>query len=154
MAEIPSSAIRSPEGDPQAIRLTFSYDGDAIELVAAQRLAKFVPRSDPLDEADERSGFWIELCGRDNVRLFRRILPHPIARDREIFPENLHGEIIRQPIARPKGIFSVVIPELRDVHTIHLMASPSEGHRRCEHAVERTKFDFAAILRQVEEYRP
>src|SRR5436190_6991740 len=25
----------------------------------------------------------------------RRILPHPIARDREIFPENLHGEIIR-----------------------------------------------------------
>ncbi len=107
-----------------------------------------------MEDGGDQSGFWIELRGKDGGRIFRRLLHDPMAQDREVFPENLHGKIIRRPIARPKGIFSVLIPEIHESHTVHLMGSPAEGHRRGERATERAKFDSAAIRRNVEEYRP
>ena len=48
MADYLSYATPERDDDPRAIRLTFSYSGDRIELVDAQRLTMFVPPSDPI----------------------------------------------------------------------------------------------------------
>jgi len=145
MASNPQDTASPAQNEPQAIRLTFAYAGDRIELTDAQRLAMFVPPSDSLEPERERSGFWVEVRDADEQPLFRRLMHHPIETTREVFPADPHGEIIRTPVADPRGVFSVVIPELAAARILALVGSPPEVSRRGEAAYEMARFDLTRI---------
>jgi len=150
MAGQPPDVIQ--EGDyevPRAIRLTFSYVGSRIELISAEQLIMFVPPSDPMERGSERSGFWFELRGGNDEPLFRRIIAHPIETDREVFPENATDEIVREPVKDPKGVFSIVIPEISAARTLSFVGSPSESSRRhYEPAREIERFSISEVIRR------
>jgi len=132
------------DNEPQAIRLTFAYHGDKIELKDAFRITMFVPASDPLDAQPPSSGFWLELRASDERTLFRRLMHDPIGHDREIFPEQPGGEIFRRPVARPEGVFSVVVPEIKDAETLTLHGSTAgapERYHAAAHEIARIGMD-------------
>ena len=133
------------QNEPRAIRLTFSYVGNRIELTATQRLAMFVPPGDSLEADRERSGFWVEVRNADERPLFRQILHHPIETTREVFPSDPQGEIIRTPVADPRGVFSIVIPEIAGARVLALIGSPSAADRRGEAAQEIARVDLTQI---------
>src|SRR5688572_26896946 len=100
--ESPPEYLSSPAPDePRAIRLTFAYVGNHIELTDTQRLAMFVPPGESLEGVRERSGFWVEVRDADEQPLFRQLMHHPIETTREVFPADPHGEIIRMPVDDP-----------------------------------------------------
>lgn len=146
MADDPVSVPNQPSDNALAVRLTFSYRSDEIEFVAAQRVAMFVPPSDPLEDRTSRSGFWLELRDGAGGLIFRQGMHHAMARDYEVFPSDLRGEIVRQPVQERAGAFSVVIPQLHDARTLNFVASPSAVETRCEAATEIASFDMAAMM--------
>jgi hypothetical protein len=145
MENSPQYPSSPAQNEPRAIRLTFSYVGNQIELTDTQRLAMFVPPSDSLEPEHERSGFWVEVRDADEQPLFRRFMHHPIETTREVFPADPHGEIIRTPVADPRGVFSIVIPEIAEARILALVGSPSAADRRSEAAQEMARFDLTRI---------
>jgi hypothetical protein len=105
----------------------------------------FVPPGDALEAGRERSGFWVEVRNADGQPLFRRLMHHPIETTREVFPADPYGEIIRTPVADPRGVFSIVIPEIAGARVLALVGSPSEAGRRGEAAQELARFDLTRI---------
>ncbi|HEY5705834.1 MAG TPA: hypothetical protein VIS96_09695 [Terrimicrobiaceae bacterium] len=145
MGNTPQYPSSPTQNEPRAIRLTFSYVGSQIELTDTQRLAMFVPPSDSLEAARDQSGFWVEVRDADEQLLFRQVMHHPIETTREVFPADPHGEIIRTPVADPRGVFSIVIPDLTKARILALVGSPSEADRRSEAAREMARFDLTRI---------
>jgi hypothetical protein len=136
------------DGEPRAIRLTFAYKGNTIELTEADRVAMKVPPTDPLEGGQPATGFWFDLRGGAGRPLFRRFMHDPIAPDREIFPEP-GGEFMRQPIASPEGVFTIVIPEIADMETLTFHGSRAAGpERRLYPSEELARFDLRTILRE------
>ena len=143
-----------PKEEPRAIRLTFVYDGNKIELKDADRIAMSVPPTDHIKEGQPMTGFWLELRGADEQALFRRIMHDPIALDREIFPDQQGGEIIRRSVASPHGVFSVVIPEIKHMETLTFHGVPAGGSRHHrDMSREVARFDLRPILREEGGYR-
>jgi hypothetical protein len=142
-----------PQEEPRAIRLTFSYQRNKIELTEADRIAMNVPPSDQIEATQSVTGFWLELRGADERTLFRRIMHDPIPYDQEIFSDQ-SGEIVRRPVASPYGIFTVVIPEIKGMETLTFHGVPAGGaghHRHVSQEVAR--FDLRPILREKGGYR-
>src|SRR5688500_4251085 len=89
----------------------------------------FVPPGESLEPVRERSGIWVEVRDGDEQPLFRLLMHHPIETSREVFPADPYDEIIRSPVAEPRGVFSVVIPDLADARILALVESPPEADR-------------------------
>jgi hypothetical protein len=134
------------------MRLTFSYAGERILLTDAEQIAMFVPPGDSLEPAGEQSGFWLELRDRDERVVFRQLMHHPIETTREVFPVDPHGEFTHAPVASPRGVFSVIIPELAAARTLALVGSPADVRRQCEAARELVRFDLESVRKG--KYRP
>ena len=138
--------------DERALRLTFTYRGDVIDLLDAQRLAMLVPPGDAMEEQGVRSGFWFELRDDAGGLVFRQGMHHPLASDMEVFPEDPAGEIIRQPVQERSGAFTLVIPEAAAAANLVLVASPSEPERRNLAATEVARFDMETLRRAADRY--
>lgn len=114
-----------PPERPRAVRLTIAYDGDRMEMVSQQSVAMRVPPSDPLEAvAEERSGFWVDLKDAQDRTLFRRVLHDPIRRDVEVFSPDPRQTVQRVPVAEPRGVFSVILPEIEAAQAVSLIGSP------------------------------
>ena len=145
-------ADASPADEERALRLTFTYRGDEIELVDAQQVAMFVPPGDARDDRSARSGFWIELRDGAEGVVFRQDLHHPVTNDHEVFPEDPYGEIVRQPVASRSGAFTLVVPEAVDAASVVLVASPARAEERNQAASEVARFDMADVRRRARDY--
>lgn len=110
--------------DPQAIRLTFSYDGANVRLESAQRLEMQAFPSDDLTEIEGAAGFWVQLQDDEGRVLYRQVLHNPMGWDREIYPEGKGDNFSRTVVAdTPRGTFDVVVPDMPDVRAISVYAS-------------------------------
>jgi hypothetical protein len=151
MTDDPASDQTPSADDPRAVRLTFSYRGDAIELLAVQRVNMFVPPSDPLEDRTPRSGFWLELRDAAGGLVFRLGMHDPIAGNYEVFPADPRGEIVRQPVQARAGAFSVVIPELSAARRLAFVATPAAVESLTRGATELVSFDMDAVMRRAGE---
>lgn len=138
--------------EERALRLTFAYRGEEIELVDAQPVAMFMPPGESLEAREARSGFWFELHDGGGSLLFRQAMHHPIESDYEVFPEDPAGEIVRRPAPGRSGAFTIVIPEMAEAETLILVASPSTPEARYQAAAEVARFEMAAVRRRAERY--
>jgi hypothetical protein len=136
--------------DERAVRMTFRYADGAIEVDDVQRVRRWVPPGEPLDDRSDRSGFWLELRDADGAVLFRRDLPPTLGDDYEVFPEDPAGEIVRRPSASRSVVFSVVVPENRQARAVSVVGSPPTAARRREAAGDLATFDFEALLRRAD----
>jgi hypothetical protein len=144
-----------PPERPRAIRLTIAYEGDQLRLVSRQDVAMKVPPSDPVTGLEERAGFWVDLKDEQDQTLYRRVMHDPIRRDVEVFSQGTQRNIHRAPVAEPKGVFTVVLPEIEAAQAVALIGSPprppgrelspqaaSEGMPEARTAREIARFDL------------
>lgn len=109
----------------RALRLTFAYEGREIRLTGVQALEKQVRPSAPLREpADEkpRSGFWVELQTSDGKPLYRQEMNNPVRFHAEV-TDGKRG-FTNQPIAEPRGVFFVIVPEVPEAEQVVVFSSP------------------------------
>lgn len=100
------------QGPPRAIRLVFEYEGDEVRLVSRTRITKALPETDRSEDATQYQGTWSEVRDAEGTTLDRRVLVDPVPRDAEVFPEQLGDEITREPVERPSGVFTLLVPDL------------------------------------------
>ena len=123
------------EPPPRAIRLVFEYDGDDVRLVSQARIDKVLPQTDQSADATSYRGTWSEVRDGDGVTLDRRVLVDPMPRDAEVFPEQLGAEISREPLDRPSGVFTLLVPDLEGAdHVAVLSNSPGQAGVRSAEA--------------------
>jgi hypothetical protein len=139
----------------QSLRLTFSYDGERIGLTDVRRVPKQVPPTDPVEADLNQSGFWFELRCSDGKPYYRRVVPHPIRYMQEVFPEHPEQPFELVPIPNPKGVFSLVVPELDEAQTLVLMGDQrGDTQLLAKGIVELAKFDLRTIRASIKEVYP
>ena len=141
-----------PGEDERALRLIFTFRGEHVELLEAQRVAMFIPVAHPPEDPGPRSGFWVELRDHSGAPVFLEVMHHPMASDWEVFPADPAGEIVRQPVQERSGAFTVVVPEREDAVDLVLMGSRPAVELRNQAATEVARFEMATLRRQAEGY--
>lgn len=113
----------------KAVRLTFSYDGDNVQLVSQQPVEMTVPPSDPVEGYEQHKGFWAELKDKKDTTLYRRVMHNPTRNDAEVFSDDPQQGVSRQPAPDRKGVFVVVVPDTDEGHAVTLSSSlaPARG---------------------------
>jgi hypothetical protein len=132
---VPFPAIPMDPADPtqqraepnRAIRLLIEYDKSGFSITDSRPLETLAPASHALDAPRATSGFWVELRDAKKNVLYRRVMPNPVQSDVEIFdPEGLH----RHAVEEPKGVFTVLVPDIPDAEEIAFVSSPPDPAKR------------------------
>lgn len=114
---------------PRAVRLTIAYNGDQMELVSQQNVAMRVPPSDPVESltaaAEEPTGYWVDLKDDQDQTLYRRLLDDPIPSHVEVFSPDPEQSMQRVPVAEPRGVISIVLPEIEAAQAVSLVGPPT-----------------------------
>ena len=125
----------------KAVRLTFSYNGDKMELLSRQEVDMLVPPTDPISEPKSRHGFWFEVKDDKGKTLYRKVQHDPVRSDVEVFSNDPKQPLMRVPVKEPKGIFSVVLPAAGAEHEVAFMRSaPPQGKKAATAAKEFARF--------------
>jgi hypothetical protein len=147
MSDVESADLPEEPPHRRAIRLVFAYDGDQVRLVSRTRIEKVLPQTDQSADALDFRGTWSEVRDAGGALLDRRVLVDPMPRDAEVFPEQLDGEISRQPLERPTGVFTLLVPDVDGAdHVAVLSNSPGQvGVRAAERGpTELVRVDLTA----------
>jgi len=112
-----------------ALRLTFAYKDDVVQLVSTNEVNMIVPKGDAPTRGPEQ-GFWAELHDASGRSLFRRVLHRPIPVDTEVFTEVPDRNIARVPGAPSDGMFSIVVPNDPNAAAVVLFSSQHEAAPR------------------------
>jgi hypothetical protein len=99
--------------DANAIRITFSYDGDKLSVKSKQKIDKFLPPDDDIAGQDLPSRYWYQLTDSKNNVLHRQNLNDIIKEDIEVFSTNPDDPaFMTYEQSDKKGVFSIVIPDM------------------------------------------
>ncbi len=115
---LPTEAGQAPGGS--AWRLTFTYEGSDIHLVAQQRVAMIAPPDDSDGTYAARAGTWVEVRDATGHGIYRQVLADPVRQGYEAHsPEPSEGSHRVQPES-PSGVFQVVVPDLPQAQDVVL----------------------------------
>jgi hypothetical protein len=130
--------FRKKEGGKKnrAVRLTFSYEGDAVKLIKQQPLEMIAPPSDELRQKKEASGFWVEVHNLDRKVVYRRATENPIKKFVEVRSDDPDRPLAMVEVEEPSGIFTILIPEIIEGGEIALFSSPLKREKTRKPAVE------------------
>ena len=105
-----------------ALRLTFAYEDDSIDLISQQPVDMIVPPSDPIEDI-AASGFRVDLKDSEGETIYRRVMHNPIPVDREVFSDEPTQSISRIPVERPRVVFTIVVPNVTEAQVVSLYSS-------------------------------
>jgi hypothetical protein len=133
----------------RTLRLTFSYEGDKIELIDRRSVEMIPPAPNTaLPDADQ-TGFWFVV--RDDKRevFYYRVIRNPMSQSSEVFVPAGEQTIANVNRERPRGTFEILVPDTPATFSLHLITSdplPGEGEpgRRPQPAREIAHFDLRA----------
>ena len=108
----------------RALRMTFRYDGDKLELVSTQRVEMILPPSHPLESPESPATFSFAVRNAAGQRLYRRMIHPPIQTDAEVFDPD--GSIRRVPVGRPSGTFVLLVPDVPEGDSL-VLVGPRPG---------------------------
>ena len=131
---------------PQALRLTFSYKGSEITLIDSQEITKAIPPTDAIETDYPLSGFSFELKDAGDASVFRRFMHSPIPDSVEVFPSEGRGPITQQTVRDPEGVFTVLVPVIREARALVFHDSPVEAGLRRRAAQELVRFDVGDLM--------
>lgn len=114
-------------GQPRALRLTFSYQGDEVRLVGRRSVEMIAPSTGRLGGDEGEQGFWVEVRSDNHETLHRSVMEDPLRRDIEVFSPDPGRSMSRAPVEKPSGMFVVVIPEFEEADHVALMSSGAPG---------------------------
>jgi hypothetical protein len=126
-------------------RLTFEYDGDQVSLVSDQQVELIVPPTQPLERAESDSGFTVILRDADDKPLYRFTRSSPMRHDAEVFSESGDRTVERTGIDRPKGAFTVLVPDVTGAETVELFGHPLRPQAHLEKPRSLARFTLRAF---------
>jgi hypothetical protein len=127
---------------PYSLRLTFSYEGSTVSLIAKDRIKMLALPSHQVSSEGGQSGFWYEVRDDKGQTIYRRITQNPIQFETEIRSDDPKKPLNWHGVDKPKGMFVFHIPDLPSAKTVVFMSSPMEPKRRQEPAQELTSFEL------------
>jgi len=108
----------------RALRMTFSYEGDRISLVSQQPVEMILPPSHPFDEREAQTGFWFTVHGTKDRALYRRVIQNLIRHDVEVFAPEGETTVHLEPVQKPKGTFTLLVPDIEGAQSVSISAPP------------------------------
>ena len=129
---------RAREDAHRAVRLVIEYDGSKLTVRDRQDVEMATPPSDPLQGYEGQSGFWFEVRDAKEKLLYRRVMSNPIPFDVEAHDPETGSR--RYEVAKPRGVFAVLVPDLKEADSLSLMSSPSEPKKRAGPAKPLARF--------------
>ncbi len=105
-------------GRQAAVRLILTYVGDDVQVVAQRRLTHVLPPTDPLEFAERSTGFRVEVRSADGRLRYVRLMRDPRRQTLEVPPEDAAGTFQQADVARPRGTFAVLVPDLEGPHDV------------------------------------
>lgn len=124
MSDAPQRYVPPPR---ESWRLTFAFDGAAIELLRSESLPMVSPATigEP-PQGDRQAGAWLEVLDDEGRVIFHRLLHDPLAVRAEHHSPDGRIEVHFRP-PQP-GRFEAVVPALATARSVRLWLSPpSEG---------------------------
>jgi len=116
----------------RAIRLLIEYDRSGYTIGDSWLVETLAPASHSLEPRLNASGFWIELRDAGNKVVYRRVLHDPAPPDAEVFdPER---GLRRVALDDPKGVFTVLVPDLPEAEELAIVSSPMDLGKRASAA--------------------
>lgn len=131
---------------PQALRLTFAWQGAEVRLVGSERVAMIAPGTLTTPPEPGQTGYWFEVRDAAGSVIYRRALHKPIRTDVEAFSPDTRPSIARVPVAPSEGRFTLLIPDAADGQTFALHG-PIDPARPDEPARELLRLDVDALRR-------
>ena len=129
--------------NPHTLRLTFSYEGSIVRMVSRQSVEMVPPPSDSLHVKEGQTGFWYELRDTKGNTLYRRVTQNPIKFAVEVRSDDWERPLNWESTKDPRGSFILLMPDLREAHTLVLFGSPPEPDKETEPAKEIYRFDLS-----------
>jgi hypothetical protein len=131
---------------PQALRITFSYQGTQIRLLGVEKVPMTVPASGALAPQAGQTGYWLEVHDAAGRLVYHRPLHNPIGVDVEAFSPAPGTSIARVPRGTSEGRFTVLIPDTGDASSFALHG-PADPARPDEPAQELLRIDVDTLRR-------
>jgi len=131
---------------PQALRLTFAYQGSHIRLAGGERVSMIVPAPATAPPEAGQTGYWFTVQDAAGRVIYHRPLHSPIRVDVEAFSPDRQPTIGRVPLSEREGSFTVLVPDIANAHTFALHG-PLEPGRPDEPASELLRVSIDVLRR-------
>jgi hypothetical protein len=106
-------------------RLTFEYDGDQVRLVSDQTVTMIVPAAKPPPAAAPGHGTLSVLMSDEADQPLTAVTREsPFTHDTEVFAPPDEGTLQRVPVAKPKGAFTILVPDHPAATKVELIGRP------------------------------
>lgn len=112
----------------KSTRLNFEYNDRDIELVSWSRLNKIALPSDPIENYEDESGWWVILRDKKGEVVYRQIMRNPVGIEKELFSARKEGRVSWEipDSAEQHGEFSVLVPDIQAATHLSLYGSFEE----------------------------
>lgn len=135
----------------RAIRFTFSYRGDELRLVSRETVEMTPMPSDPVEAAEVGNAFSFELQDGGGEAVYRRTVRAPTRRAVEVRTDDPGRPFAQHPVERPRGLVTVVVPELEEARDLVVKetrsAAPERPDRPAETSGEQRSIQVNEVLR-------
>ncbi|HKU86707.1 MAG TPA: hypothetical protein VJV77_10255 [Casimicrobiaceae bacterium] len=127
---------------PQALRVTFGYQGSQVRVLGSERVAMLVPAPAGDPPAAGETGYWLAVRDAAGGVVYHQPLQDPLQTSVEVFAPEQHLPITRIPNAVREGRFTVIVPDSADAELVELYGPPDPARPdQPSQALVRADFD-------------
>jgi hypothetical protein len=108
----------------KSLRLDFRYGNYNIILESQTRVDILPPPSDPIEEMDEYTGYYVKLTDLQNNIFYIQKLQNPFRTETESYGDGAESPISYETLKTPDPTFSILIPDPGIVFTLEIINKP------------------------------
>ena len=109
---------------PQALRVTFGYQGAQIDVLGSERVAMVVPAPIGDVPAAGQTGYWLAVRDAAGRVVYHQPLQDPLRTSVEVFPSDARQPITRMANPVREGRFTAIVPDSPDAASVELYGPP------------------------------
>jgi len=144
MTSPPPPELAQAKPPERAIRVGIGYEATRLRVASRKLVAMRTPPSDPLAVPERPSGFWFQVEDIAGRPVYRKVMENPIRFDTETPSDDPEKPLRRERLARPSGMFLLLVPLLPQAHTVRVFSSPLGPERSAQPTEEVLAFPLFA----------
>ena len=131
---------------PQALRVTFGYQGSQVRVLGSERVAMLVPAPSGDPPAAGQTGYWLAVRDAAGRVVYHQPLQDPLQTSVEVFAPDPRQPITRMSNPVREGRFTAIVPDTPDAEVVELYGPPDPG-RPDESSQALVRADVARLRR-------
>ena len=109
---------------PQALRVTFGYQGSQVRVLGSERVAMLVPAPADDPPAAGQTGYWLAVRDAAGRVMYHQPLQDPLQTSVEVFAPDPRQPITRMSNPVREGRFTAIVPDTPDAEVVELYGPP------------------------------